>query len=255
MEDRIFVEKDGNNDALLASIMNGRNNSDTWANNPFIYLVWMMFANRMWGNNGQCGEGGCCNNPQIAALQDTVNTNHNNDIALAAIQGNNSAIRELAGTLNCDFNTLNSSVCDVRNGIQTVAGQIGYSAERVINAVNLGNCGITTAIKDCCCTTQKEILGLRSDLQLQMCQQTGALQQSISGVNSTLVQGFSSLGYENQKLACDLTNVGNANTQRIIDTLNSHWTEELMLKYQDAKLELSQQAQNAYLISQLKAAA
>ena len=34
--------------------------------------------------------------------------------------------------------------------------------------------------------------------------------------------------------------------------MNQHWNQELQLKYQDAKLELSQQAQNAYLISQLK---
>lgn len=36
-----------NNDPLaMAAMMNGGMNN--WQNNPFIYLVWMMFAQRMW---------------------------------------------------------------------------------------------------------------------------------------------------------------------------------------------------------------
>ena len=70
------------------------------------------------------------------------------------IKGNTTAIGQLATNLNCDFNTLNSAICDVKAGIQQVAGQVGFSAERVINAVNMGDCNVIQAIKDCCCTTQ-----------------------------------------------------------------------------------------------------
>lgn len=37
-----------NNDpaTMMAAMGGGMNN---WMNNPFVYLVWMMFANRMWG--------------------------------------------------------------------------------------------------------------------------------------------------------------------------------------------------------------
>lgn len=55
-----------------------------------------------------------------------------------AIKGNNVAIGQLAGQLNCDFNTLNSAICDVKGGIDKVASAIGFSAERVINAVQSG---------------------------------------------------------------------------------------------------------------------
>lgn len=57
-----------NNSAMLAALLNKNDNpleaaalmnggmGGQW-NNPFIYLVWMMFAQRMWGNgwdnNGQ----------------------------------------------------------------------------------------------------------------------------------------------------------------------------------------------------------
>lgn len=42
------------------------------------------------------------------------------------------------------------------------------------------------------------------------------------------------------------------NTPRIIDTLNAHWREDLQQRYNDARLELSQQRQNATLIAALK---
>lgn len=46
-----FPDSCGNNDnsAMMAAMMNG-GIGNQW-NNPFIYLVWMMFARRMWGND------------------------------------------------------------------------------------------------------------------------------------------------------------------------------------------------------------
>lgn len=43
------LNRNNDNSAEMTALMNGGMNN--WANNPFIYLVWMMFANRMWGNN------------------------------------------------------------------------------------------------------------------------------------------------------------------------------------------------------------
>jgi hypothetical protein len=36
---------------MMAAMGGGMNN---WMNNPFVYLVWMMFANRMWGGEQNC---------------------------------------------------------------------------------------------------------------------------------------------------------------------------------------------------------
>ena len=54
--------------------------------------------------------------------------------------------------------------------IQNVAAQTGFSAERVINAINMGDCGIITAVKDCCCNTQQSILKMGYEQQLATCQ-------------------------------------------------------------------------------------
>lgn len=58
------------------------------------------------------------------------------DNDLAAILA---AITQLASNLNCDFNALNGAICDVRGGVDRLSGQVGFSAERVINSVSQGN--------------------------------------------------------------------------------------------------------------------
>lgn len=232
-----------NNGLEMAALLNGQNN---WNNNPFIYLVWMMFANRMWGGDHNGGDA------KYAALSNQISENQNANLIMDGIKGNTAAIGQLATNLNCDFNTLNSAICDVKAGIQQVAGQVGFSAERVINAVNMGDCNVIQAIKDCCCTTQQNIIKMGYENQLQNCSQTNTIMNGINSINTGLERGFSSVAYETQSQTCQLLNAGNANTQKIIDTLNSHWTAELQQKYNDARLELSQQRQNAYLIEQLK---
>ena len=65
-------------------------------------------------------------------------------------------------------------------------------------------------------------------------------------------RGFSSVAFQAQQDKCDVIRAGQDNTQRVIDTLNLHWQQELQQRYNDARLELSQQRQNAQLIAALK---
>lgn len=216
----------------MAAMMNGNNN---W-NNPFIYLVWMMMAQRMgWGNewNGQSG--------QIEALRTQMQDNQNSSMLMDAVKGNACDIKALATQMNCDFNTLNAAICDVRTGISKLGGEIGFSAERVINAVNLGNCNLLSALKDCCCATQKEILA-----------QSNILQRGQDTINSGLERGFSATAFQAQQDKCEVLRAGELNTQRIIDTLNTHWKDEQAREIQDLKAELSQYRQTDAIIARLR---
>lgn len=268
IEDRIYVDRgiDAGTAALLSNnnmnnplaamaMMNGGMGMNGWMNNPFIYLIFLALFGRGFGfgNNG-CND--CCTNAQIQALSAQMSDNQNSNLLMDAIKGNSNAVSSLAANINCDFNTLNSAICSVQQAISNVAAQTGFSAERVINAINTGDCGIITAVKDCCCNTQQSILKMGYEQQLATCQQTNTLTnemtQGFSGLNYAITNGFSQSGYANAQQTCELLNAGNANTQRIIDTLNSHWNQELQQRYNDARLELSQKAQNEYLIAQLK---
>ena len=255
-----------NHDALAIAAMAGRNNEDPlamasmmnnnqWMNNPFIYLVFlMMFGNGgFWGNRN--GLQGAEIQGQLDSLRNQMADNQNSNLIMGAIQGNNCDLKSLASNLNCDFNQLQNSVCAVRSAIEQVGGKIGYSVERVINAANLGDMNIIQQLKDCCCQAQQNIIKMGYEQQLATCNQTNTLQNAIQYVATGVERGFAASSFQNAQDKCDIIRSSQDNTQRIIDTLNNHWQCDLQQRYNDARLELSQQKQNAALIAALKPAA
>lgn len=264
-----------NNEAALIAAMSNKQHTDPMAmmaamnggmgnqwNNPFIYLVWMMFAQRMWGNdwnNGQNTQNAELQN-QIQSLRSQIADNQNSNMIMDAIKGNGTALSQLASNLNCDFNALNGAICDVRQGIAVLAGKSDSNAERVINSVVNGNLQMTMALKDCCCQTQQNIIKMgyenqlgQKDIQFStqkgFCDLTSAMQRGFDYTNTGIERGFSNVAYETQRQTCDIINAGNANTQRIIDTLNGHWNDENQRKIQDLKFELSQERQSNLILS------
>lgn len=169
-------------------------NQNDYMNNPFAYLIWMIFAMRMWNNNDD----------------------H---------QGN------------------------------AIQSQLDASAERVINAINLGDANLTSALQNCCCQTQQNIIKMGYENQLGQKDIVNQMQAGFSQTNSGLERAASNLGFQMSQIACDLKTNANANTQRIVDVLNNHWQSDLQQRYNDARLELSQQKQNATLIAALKTTA
>ena len=184
---------------------------------------------------------------QLNAIRTQLQDNQNADCIKSAIQGNGFALSQLAQTLNIDYNALQKCCCDVQAAIQQVAGQVGFSAERVINAVNMGDCNVIQAIKDCCCTTQKEILTQGYQNQLAICGQTRELRDGQRDLGVAISEGFAKVGYQQAADKCEIIRAGQDNTQRIIDTLNNHWSNEQAREIQDLKAKLSQVEQTDVL--------
>jgi len=247
-----------NNPMEAAALMGGGFGANQWMNNPFAYMMMMAvmrefgYGSNGWGN-GQNAQNIEMQN-QLQAIRSQLQDNQNSNLIMDAVKGNNTAISQLASNLNCDFNTLNTAVCSIRAGIEQLAGQTGYSAEKVINAVQSGDASVVAALQNCCCQTQQSILKMGYENQLANCQQTNTLQSGQRDLGNAVTQGFASTAYETQKQTCDIITAGQANTQRIIDVLNCHWQQDLQQRYNDARLELSQQRQNATLIAALKTA-
>lgn len=238
-------DRDRGSDALAWAAMANNRGSDPMAmmaamnnqwDNPFIYLVWMMFAQRMWG--GADGQSPAVQ-AQIDSLRNQMSDNQNSNLLMDAVKGNGAALGQLAQSLNCDFNALQSAVCSVQSAIQQVGGQVGFSAERVINAVNAGDCAVAQAVKDCCCQTQQNIIRMGYENQLGQKDIQSSIQNGLDFVNRSVERGFSATAFQAQQDKCDIVRAGQDNTQRIIDTLNSHWNQELQFKYNDSQRELS----------------
>jgi hypothetical protein len=53
--------------------------------------------------------------------------------------------------------------------------------------------------------------------------------------------GFTSIGYQLERNACDVKEASLANTQRILDTLNNHWGQEQQGIINSLQSQLSEQ--------------
>lgn len=198
----VVPEYMGGNDNDLAKIaMLNNGGMGGWNSNPFFYLIWMWMMRYM---NFGYGEG--YDNPQYAALQASIRDNHNSDLLMSAVKGNESAIREFSATTGLNFSAVQNAICGVRSAIAEVGAQLGFSSERVINAVQQGDCGVIQAIKDASCATNQNILKMGYENQLANERQTSILNQGIYGLNTSLDRNAAAIEYNSATQTCTLQN-------------------------------------------------
>lgn len=217
-----MAENDCN--AMWASMMN---NSNQWINNPWIYFVFLALFGR---NGGLFGNGG---GVADASLAQQMQDNHNSDLLMGAIKGNADAARSLASNLNCDANALNATLNAMRN------------------ASDLGFANMASTFQNCCCNNRMDTQKMGYENQISNLQQTNALTGRIDQLANGVQQGFASIGFETQAQTCALQKSICDGNQRIIDTMNNHWNQDL----RDRLFEMSQTAQTASIVSQLKTTA
>lgn len=239
------------NPLAMAAMMRDRDDADMW-NNPFAYMMMMGVMKWMYGDNWNNRDNGADVQraeiqSQIESLRNQMADNQNSNLLMGAIQGNGNDLKMLASNLNCDFNALQNSICGIQAGIRQLGGQVGFSAERVINAISQGDLQMTIALKDCCCQTQQNIIKMGYDNQLGQKDIVNQMQQGFSYTNTGIERAASNLGFQIQQDKCDIIRAGENNTQRIIDTLNGHWSQEQANEIQDLKFKNSQLQQNIYL--------
>lgn len=114
---------------LVAALMNGRNNQDGFggANGWWLWIIVLFW---LWGGRGfgnGFGNGGdCCANGLPAQL----NNDYGRELLMQAIQGNRSAIDQIASALNCSTTQLQNAICNVQGAIDKVAEyrRMGYES-------------------------------------------------------------------------------------------------------------------------------
>ena len=244
----------GNNDLATMALLGGGGGfgANGWMNNPFMYLIWAYMMR--WMNGGEWGNNGTGYTPameaatqrQIQTLADQMNDNHTSDLIMAAIQGNNNAIQEVSTRLGCDINAIASAIQGVRSDISAVGSQLGFSSERIINAVNQGDCGVIQALKDCCCETQKSILTQNYENRIALDHAAGSLKDTVNFVGLQVEKGFANTNYETQAQTCALQgtirDTGTANTNAIIAKLDAMQNQALLDKIDALREKNSEQA-------------
>ena len=102
----------------------------------FIWILFLLFFAGGWGNNG---------------FGNNANNAYGANCLLSAIDGNGDAINQLASTLHCDVNQIQTALTALQSNIQSVGNQVGLSGQQIINAIQSGNCSIANQLASCCC--------------------------------------------------------------------------------------------------------
>ena len=220
-ETKTFVMPDyRDNDGDLAKIaMLNNSGIGGWNNNPFFYLIWMWMMRYMnWGQDGY-------NNPQLTAIQNAMQDNHNSDLLMSAIRGNEAAIRDFSAATGLNFSAVQNAICGIKSAIGEVGAALGFSSERVINAIQSGDCSVIQAIKDIGCSINSSILKMGYDNQLSNERQTTAINQGIYGLNTALDRNACTIEFNTQKQTCALQNTikdaSTASTNAILSKLDA----------------------------------
>lgn len=239
---------------LMALIQNASKNQDAWGGGG-MWWIWVIIMFWLWGGNGNMfGRNGMAD-----GIPNQLNNDFGREVLLQAINGNGTALSQLATTLNCDVNALQTAIGQVQSSIQSIANQVGMTGQQIINSIQQGNCQLGNQLAQCCCNIQDSITRTNYENQISNLNQTNTLQNSINFVNSSVERGFAATAYATANQTCELKNAIAAQTQVINDKFcalemreMARGNRDLRDQVQAYQLSASQQAQTANIVNQIR---
>ena len=170
------------NNSIDPNLLMALNNNGGFGGNNWIWILfmWLIWGYGGWGGNGFGGNGG------NGFLSNQISNDTGRELLMNAIQGNGTAISNLANLLNTEVQTVQNGIFTLNNAINSVGTQVGMSGLQIQNAIQSGNAAIASQICQCCCenrlaiceqtnTLQAQIAANQAADQLAVCQQTNAL--------------------------------------------------------------------------------
>lgn len=209
-------------DPGIVAMLNDRRDRGDWGDGGMLILLFLIIL--MGGNGGfwnRNAENG------VAGVDRTVVNEANYSRMLDAIGGNREAISQLAQTLNCDTNAVQTALAGVDK-------QLAVNQGSIINAIQSCCCNIRTEVQatqnaiqsqlaSCCCDTNRNIekqgCQTRADIQ-----DTRFLIQATASAQDNLVQGL--FNAQNQYLADQFCQIKSREDQREIQALRDKLAEQ-----------------------------
>lgn len=248
-----LMQNKGVDPNLMAMLTNASKNQDAWGGGS-CWWIWVIIMFWLWGGRGNGLFG---NNAD--GIPNQINNDWGRDVLLQAINGNGQSISQLANTLNCDVNSLQTAISNVQNSVQSIASQVGMTGQQIINSIQQGNCQLGNQLAQCCCSIKDAITKTNYENQISNANQTNTLQNAINFVNSSVERGFTASNYANAQQTCDLKNAIAQQTTLINDKFCQLEMREMQnkidaLRQENSQLALaaSQQAQTASIINQVR---
>lgn len=201
---------------LMAMLTNASRNQDAWGGGG-MWFMWVILLFWLWGGNGNMfGRNG------LDGLPNQLNNDFGREVLLQAINGNGTALSQLATTLNCDVNALQTAIGQVQSSIQSVGSQVGMTGQQIINSIQAGNCQLGSQLASCCCDIRNTITTQGYESQLATVNQTNALQNTMTGNNQAILARLDAMS--NQALLDKIDALREKNSTLIAQLSNEHQT-------------------------------
>lgn len=126
-------------DATTIAALSGRNGFLGGDNLLALIILFAIFG----GNFGNFGGRGGCGAGAVAT-----------DMIMQTLNRNGVDISSIANALNTTTASINSGICNLANQISTMSGNMGMSAQQIINSIQAGNTSIASQIAQCCCDSK-----------------------------------------------------------------------------------------------------
>lgn len=234
-------------DVALLTGRTGNDNGNGWADGSEAWLI-LLFLLFGWGRNGfgggyGGGQGGVGENYVLATDFATIERKLDS-VNSGLCDGFYAMAQQFSNTNQNIFNgnaALQQTLCQGFSGINQAIVTNGYETRLGVNSLasQLAACccDIERAISDCCCTTQRGIEGINYNMAMN----TNAIQQTLCNNTRDIIEN------------------ANANYRAIHEELVANKLEakndriaELQAQVNGLQLKASQEAQNAYLLNELR---
>lgn len=171
--------------STLLALMNGGNGGFGGGNWMWIIFLFFLYG---WGGNGLFGGRGTA-----GGLGAEINGDYGRSLLLQAINGNGTAISQLASTLNCDVNAIQSAINSVQQSVASVGTQVGMTGAQVTSAINAGNQALSSQLAQCCCDNKLLITTQGYENRIATAEQTAFLGAKIDNQTNIITDKFCDL--------------------------------------------------------------
>lgn len=170
-----LLQQRGIDPSVLACM---KNNNGFGEGGWFMWIIFLFFL-MGWGGNGWNNRNG----NQSDWLASQLNNDYGRDVLLQAVNGNGNAISQLATTLNCDIN-------NVQTALNNISNAVGMNGQQIINSIQMGNNQLASQLAQCCCDNKllatQQGYENRIAMQEQSCMLGGKIDNSANVISAQI---------------------------------------------------------------------
>ena len=213
----------GNSDSSMAPWLAAMNNGGFGGNGAWWRIL---FLAALWGGNGFGGFGGGNGDYNTDAILTTLNGDQGRQMLMSSIEGNGTAISQLASTVGCEFGQVQTALNSIQGAICQLGNTVGLSGQQIINSIQAGDATLARQLSECCCENRLLTTTQGYENRIALAEQTNFLGAKIDYQTTFLSDKFCDL--EKRELQNKIDSLRERNTQLQSTLDNANQTSQIL---------------------------